>query len=183
MESDQSTPYTPPFLRLPAEIRVMIYEHAFINETIHVQPKSTDLLGSTYLLRRNGIPKHQQIISLLMTCRHIREEATPTFNELVTFDLTLYYNCMAAAYELGPGICQAIKAIKVEPRLAKRLAIGLQQGAPSSTNYRHLLPSLQQVHIEQTSIFGLLSMSPDLAVRALRLYFGNSNLEVIFSRM
>jgi hypothetical protein len=160
----------------------MIYEHTFTNKTIHVQPKSTDPLGGSCLLRRHGVPKYQQVISLLMTCRHIREEATPTFNELVTFDLTLYYNCMAAAYELGPDICQAIRAIKVEPRLAKRLALGLQQGAPPSTSYRYLLPSLQRVHIQQTSIFGLLMMSPDLAVRALRLYFGNSKLEVIFSR-
>jgi hypothetical protein len=160
----------------------MIYEHAFTNETIHVQPKSTDPLGGSHLYRRHGAPKHQQIISLLMTCRHIKDEATPTFNELVTFDLTLYYNCMAAAYELGPEICQGIRTIKVEPRLAKRLALGLQQGAPQSTNYRHLLPSLQRVLIQQTSIFGLLMMSPDLAVRALRLYFGHSSLEVIFSR-
>lgn len=160
----------------------MIYQHVFANEIIHVQPKSTDPLGGSYLPKYHGVPRYQQVVSLLMTCRHIRGEATPSLNDLVVFDLTLYYNCMAAAYELGPEICREIRAIKVEPRLAKRLAIGLQQGAPPNTNYRHLLPSLQRVHIQQTSIFGLLMMSPDMAVRGLRLYFGYGDLEVIFTR-
>jgi hypothetical protein len=165
-------------LRLPAELRIIIYEYTFVNETVHVQPKSSDQY--LYLLRLRGGQKHQPAISLLMTCNLIRREARPIFNDRVTFDLTPYYNCMAAVYELGPDVCQFIKAIQIEPRLAKRIATGLQLGFPPVEGYRHLLPSLQRVYIKHSPLFGLLVVSHDLAIRAVRLYFGNDDLEVRF---
>ncbi|KAI0622985.1 hypothetical protein TUN199_04989 [Pyrenophora tritici-repentis] len=89
--------YISPLLRLPAELRIMIYEYAFANEIVHVQPKSTDPIADLYTPRTPGAQKYQSVISLLMTCRTIRKEASSIFNGLVTFDLTHYYNCMAAA--------------------------------------------------------------------------------------
>ncbi|KAK1908430.1 hypothetical protein P3342_009279 [Pyrenophora teres f. teres] len=169
-------------LRLPAELRVMIYEYTFANEIVHVQPKSTDPIADLYTPRIPGAQRYQSVISLLMTCRLIRKEASSIFNGLVTFDLTHYYNCMAAAYELGPDMCQTITSIKVEPRLAKRLAVGIQSGASPNTNYQHLLPSLHRVYIQDSPIFGFFLVSHDLAIRALRLYFGHDRLEVQFTK-
>jgi hypothetical protein len=157
----------------------MVYEYAFTNASVHVQPKSSD--PDLYLLRLRKAQKHQPVISLLMACHPIRKEASPIFNDYVIFDLTLYYNCMAAVYELGPDICQPIKAIQIKSRLAKRIAVGLQLGLPPAESYRHLLSSLQRVHIQDNPrLFGLLLVSQDLATRALRLYFGNESLEVCF---
>ena len=159
----------------------MIYEFTFANETVHVHPKSADPVGHSYLLQLHRPRKYQHVASLLIACRKTRKEAWSTFNSLVIFDLTPYYNCMAATYELGPDMCQTIKAIRVEPRLAKRLATGLQQGAAApDTNYQHLLPSLQHVYIQDSPLFGVLVLSHDLAIRALRLYFGHDDLQVHF---
>lgn len=168
-------------MHLPAEIRVMIYEYTFANQTVHIHPKAADPVGNLYLLRRHGPRKYQPVASLLMTCRLIRNEAAPTFNALVIFDLTPYYNCMAAAYELGPDMCQTIKAIRVEPRLAKTLFAGLKQGLTPNTHYQHLLPSLQHVYIQDGPLFGVLALSHGLAVRALRHYFGHEDLQVHFT--
>jgi hypothetical protein len=99
----------------------MIYEYVFANESVHVQPKS-----SNQDLRLRGARTHQTVISLLMTCHLIRKEATSVFNDFVTYDLTPYYNCMAAVYELGPDVSSSMKAIQIEPGLAKRLAVQLQ---------------------------------------------------------
>lgn len=88
---------------------------------------------------------------------------------------------MAAAYELGPDICRGIKSIRVDPRLAKRLAVGMQQGGVKETGYRDLLPALRHVHVSDSSVvFGVLAVSHDLAIRALRVYFGWEGLEVHF---
>lgn len=89
---------------------------------------------------------------------------------------------MAAAYELGPDICRGIKSIRVDPRLAKRLAVGMQQGGVKGTGYRDLLPALRHVYVSDSSVvFGVLAVSHDLAVRALRVYFGYEGLEVRFT--
>jgi hypothetical protein len=157
----------------------MVYEYTFANASVHVQPQSSD--PDLYLLRLRKAQKHQPVVSLLMTCHLIRNEASPIFNDHVMFDLTLYYNCIAAVYELGPDICQPIKAIQIDPKLAKRIAVGLQLGLPPAESYRHLLSSLQRVYIKDIpKLFGLLLVSQDLATRALRLYFGNRSLEVCF---
>jgi hypothetical protein len=161
---------------------VIIYEYTFANQTVHVIPKAAaDPVGNTHLLRLPGPRKYQHVASLLLTCRKTRKEATPTFNALVIFDLTPYYNCMAAAYELGPDMCRGIKAIRVEPWLSKRLAAGLQQGVTPNTNYQHLLPSLRHVYVQHGPLFGVLALSHELAGRALRLYFGHDNLQVHFT--
>jgi hypothetical protein len=157
----------------------MIYEYTFANATVHVQPNSND--QDIYLLRLRGAQKCQPVIALLVTCHLIRKEASPVFNEFVVFDLTPYYNCMAAVYELGPDVCQSVRAIQIEPRLAKRLAVGLQLGLSSGESSQHLLPSLQRVFIRHDSkLFGLLLVSHDLAIRAVRLYFGSESLQVHF---
>ncbi|EMD97791.1 hypothetical protein COCHEDRAFT_31143 [Bipolaris maydis C5] len=165
-------------LSLPAELRLLIYEHTFTHQTIHVHPKSYSSLGLNSPLHPYGARKYQSVIALLLACKTTRKEATPTFNALVTFDLTPYYNCMAAAYELGPDICRSIRSICVDPRLAKRLAVGMQQGGVKETGYRDLLPALRYVYVSDSSVvFGVLAVSHDLAVRALRVYFGWEGLE------
>ncbi|KAF1839216.1 hypothetical protein BDW02DRAFT_626487 [Decorospora gaudefroyi] len=176
--TDRHDVFIPPLFRLPAELRIMIYEYTFADGTVHVQPKSTDT--DLYLLRLRGDQKHQAIRSLLMACRIIREEATPVFNECVIFDFTTYHNSMAAVYELEPGICQSIKAIEIDPALAKTMAVGLQLGFRPTETYRQFLPSLQHVYIKHSPHFGLLVVSHDTAIRALRLYLGNMNLGVHF---
>ncbi|CAI9636454.1 unnamed protein product [Alternaria burnsii] len=52
---EQDDSHTPPFFRLPAELRLMIYQHVFANEIIHVQPKSTDPLGDTLEEKRRPV--------------------------------------------------------------------------------------------------------------------------------
>ncbi|EUC50080.1 hypothetical protein COCMIDRAFT_82978, partial [Bipolaris oryzae ATCC 44560] len=169
-------------LSLPTELRLLIYEHTFTHQIIHVHPKAFSCLGTQSPLRPHGTRTYQSVISLLVTCKTTRKEATSIFNALVTFDLTPYYNCMAAAYELGPDICRGIRSIEVDPRLAKRLAVGMQQGGMKETGYRDLLPALRHVYVRDSSVvFGVLAVSHNLAVRALRVYFGWEGLEVHFT--
>ncbi|XP_014557013.1 hypothetical protein COCVIDRAFT_37539 [Bipolaris victoriae FI3] len=171
----------PSLLSLPAELRLIIYEHTFTHQTIHVRPKSYSSLGTEPPLQSHSAQKYRSVISLLLTCKTTRKEATPTFNALVTFDLTAYYDCMAAVYELGPDICRGIKSIRVDSRLAKRLAAGTQQGRVKETGYRDLLPALRHVYVsDNIVVFGVLAISHDLAIRALRVYFGWEGLEVHF---
>ena len=159
----------------------MIYEYTFANATVHVQPRSS--YQGLYLLQTRAAQQHQSVVALLMTCHLMRKEATSVFKNSVVFDLTPYYNCMAAVYELGPDICRSIEAIQIEPRMAKRLAAGLQQGCPSRGSYWELLPSLRKVFIKHDSeLFGPLLVTHDLAIRALRVYFGHERLEVCFEK-
>lgn len=87
---------------------------------------------------------------------------------------------MGAAYELGPDMCKTIKAIRVAPMLARRLTLSLQQGITPNTNYRDLLPSLQHVYVPNSVLFGVFTLSHEVAIRALRLYFGHQDLQVHF---
>jgi hypothetical protein len=54
----------------------MIYEYVFANESVHVQPKSSN--QDLRLLRLQGRQKHQTVISLLTTCHLIRKEPAPS---------------------------------------------------------------------------------------------------------
>jgi hypothetical protein len=117
----------------------MIYEYAFANESVHVQPKFRD--EDLRLLRLQGRQKHQPVISLLMTCHLIQKEATLVFNDFVTYDLTPYHKCMVAVYELGLDVSSLIKAIQIKPHLPENLARQLHLANPASESHRHLLPS------------------------------------------
>jgi hypothetical protein len=153
----------------------MIYEYAFANEYVHVQPKSSD-----QDLRLRGARRHQTVISLLMTCHLIRKEATSVFNDFVTYDLTPYYNCMAAVYELGPGVSSFNESNTNRTGSRKEASCATHLGTPADGSYRHLLPSLQRVSMKHSPVFGLLVVSHDVAVRVVRLYFGSEDLDVRF---
>ncbi|KAI1533183.1 hypothetical protein PtrSN002B_010408, partial [Pyrenophora tritici-repentis] len=157
--------YISPLLRLPAELRIMIYEYAFANEIVHVQPKSTDPIADLYTPRTPGAQKYQSVISLLMTCRTIRKEASSIFNGLVTFDLTHYYNCMAAAYELGPDMCQTITSIKDATEHHQR---PLAPPAPQDTQQDVRL-SREKDWYEFLDVFGLFT--PPLGLLACWLEY------------
>jgi hypothetical protein len=89
---------------------------------------------------------------------------------------------MVAVYELGLDVSLFIKAIQIKPRLPENLARQIHLANPASESHRHLLPSLQRVFMKHTPLFGLLVMSHGTAVRAVRLYLGNEDLEVHFLR-
>ncbi|KAF1942362.1 hypothetical protein EJ02DRAFT_176647 [Clathrospora elynae] len=165
-----------PFLRLPAELRNMIYEHTFNNETILVRQKDDDEEPHHPARTRT----YQPIIALLFTCRQTRKESSAIFDDRVIFDLTSCYNFTMAEFDLGSDKCRVIKSIQINSRDAKRLVLRLQSEGPPRVSYHHSFPSLQCVFIRHSPIFGLLSVSHELVVRAMGIFFGNEKLGVRF---
>ncbi|EDU47137.1 predicted protein [Pyrenophora tritici-repentis Pt-1C-BFP] len=138
--------YISPLLRLPAELRIMIYEYAFANEIVHVQPKSTDPIADLYTPRTPGAQKYQSVISLLMTCRTIRKEASSIFNGLVTFDLTHYYNCMAAATQQNTI---SAPLLRLPRKIRNKMYDYVLVGETVRVHYSHLKDDMQEQMQEQ----------------------------------
>lgn len=69
------------FLALPAEIRLLVYEHLFVPSSAYIDPTTT-----TKAIRQSQRPT-SSALHLLLTCRQIRAEAHNIAYKKHTFDV------------------------------------------------------------------------------------------------
>ncbi|KAH4176437.1 hypothetical protein HBH43_058360 [Parastagonospora nodorum] len=114
-KSTQANQIKSPLLKLPAEIRGIIYEYVFCDLIVRVNTNEPRLKRySTYL----------QPLAPRQLCRQIRCETQSAYFKYTQFYFQNYDLCDSSdkvALPLGDINCSAIQSIKLEPRLSYNL--------------------------------------------------------------
>lgn len=165
MYSTEANQRNSPLLRLPGEIRNKIYEYTF---------SGTSVYARNLRPRRKDLRPHPSLV--LLTCRQIRHEATARFYNFTTF---VFEQCEDVCYlvgQVGRRRASIITTIDVTGSCACDLALPMCGLVPEVWSV-HYLPGLKQVRI--SSDYRRL-VSDEEVMANIRIYFGKTDLEVIF---
>ncbi|KAL6703019.1 hypothetical protein ACN47E_010295 [Coniothyrium glycines] len=154
-------------LRLPAEIRMRIYDFVFLNSPIHLK---TGAFRSQHL-RRSEIDQLASL-GLLVTCRQLHHEAMPAFHKhcIIKFRMhdCVYWN---KPWLLPtPDVNKFIKNIMVP-----RSCIHWFVLRNSSKNENEVFPALKRLQIQSDKY---LLLDHDYLKKFVRENFGRPDLEV-----
>ena len=170
---------TSPLLRLPAELRNLIYLFTFTDSMIRMHPQK-------------GEQSATNPIGLICCCRQLHREANSLFYTTATFEMemALPYSYEAAIVAIGAERCARITSIQISllsvefqyvhwayPAKSFEEEIELQGRANANA-----FPALNTVHVKGSRLqLSLLSSDTraDL-VRAFRLVHGKPAIEIVF---
>jgi hypothetical protein len=135
-------------LKLPTELRILVYEFVFKCSSVCVVP-----------WRRRGLStrsvhsgKYRGAFSLLYTCRQIHHEAFSLPKALVTYDFTSLIYIDSATKLLGPNGSESVLSIKISAREVNKITDWVVGGARNTNGDGHhyamgLFPALMCVEI------------------------------------
>ncbi|KAI4714532.1 hypothetical protein J4E89_000212 [Alternaria sp. Ai002NY15] len=168
-----------PFLRLPAELRNLIYLFTFTDSVIRMHP-------------RKGEQSATNPIGLICCCRQLRHEANSLFGSTATFgmELAMPYSHEAAIAAIGAERCARITSIQISLLSVEFQYVHWAYPAKwfqeevelQGRDNANAFPALNTVHAKGSRLqLSLLSSDTraDL-VRAFRLVYGKPAIEIAF---
>jgi hypothetical protein len=160
-------------LRLPAELRMRVYEFIFMGTTAHLVSNQYRLLNDE--VRRVPTSEYRGTLAMLYTCRQINHEASALPAKLMTFDLTCFSYADSASRLLGLERSETIKSIVLS--LTRWYMAGAENSNGDSVHYgMGLFPSLMCVEIKKNGC--VLKYDLVASRKALRFCFSRPELEV-----
>ncbi|KAF1921840.1 hypothetical protein BDU57DRAFT_510840 [Ampelomyces quisqualis] len=169
-----------PFLRLPLELREIIYEYTFMDSKItvaHSRPSKSPV---------SARPKYLcEGFRLLQACAQIRREAPPYFYSNCVFDLSLI-----TFWSWGsPDVVRDIQLITISESNARLMGKRLEVNDSPRKDWDvekcsiGAFRSLRRVYVDcRMSTQQHTDMGPSPSTERLRLCFDKDHLEVVFIR-
>jgi hypothetical protein len=154
-----ATSHPSPFLGLPAELRIRIYEYALQYQGVLQRP----LRASAW----RDFAGYVANVSLLRTCKLVHKEAVDIFFDLNTFRISYYHLCTCQnRYPYKPFNAERIRRVEVSNFLPKLdlpdICEYCRDGGVGLFKTMKALPRLRSLHVAFEDMFSFTDFAPPI---------------------